>query len=303
MIQRTPMNDRNYLLGLDLGGTRLKALAITPDGGELARETALSDGADWRENVLACVARIRDRFGPPQAIGAAAPGLAAADERGIAFMPGRLPGLEGLDWTDFLQSATPVPVLNDGHAALLGEAWRGAARNERDVILLTLGTGVGGAVLSDGRLLRGHLGRAGHLGHITLDAGGATDIVNTPGSLENAVGNHSLAARSHGRYSSTDQLVRDAAGGDAEALAIWNRMIRDLAAGIASLVNVLDPALVLLGGGIAEAGEALLDPLSTELDRFEWRPNGKKVRLARTQLGDWAGAYGAASRVLHPPIN
>ena len=297
------MNDRNYLLGLDLGGTRLKALAITPDGVELSRETAPSDGADWRKNVLDCVARIRDRFGPPLAIGAAAPGLAAADERCIAFMPGRLPGLEGLDWTDFLQSSTPVPVLNDGHAALLGETWRGAARNECDVILLTLGTGVGGAVLSDGRLLRGHLGRAGHLGHITLDAGGATDIVNTPGSLEDAVGNHSLAARSHGRYSSTDQLVRDAASGDAEAQTIWNRMIRDLAAGIASLVNVLDPALVLLGGGIAEAGEALLDSLSTELARFEWRPNGQKVRLARTQLGDWAGAYGAAARVLHPPTN
>ncbi|NQX02511.1 ROK family protein, partial [bacterium] len=142
-----------YLLGLDLGGTRLKAIALTSAGLELARETAPTSGDDWQDQVRNCVAEMASRLGPPLAIGVAAPGLAAADERGIAFMPGRLPGLEGLDWTKFLESPTHVPVINDAHAALLGEAWLGAAKGMRDVVMLTLGTGVGGAILSDGRLL------------------------------------------------------------------------------------------------------------------------------------------------------
>jgi glucokinase len=298
MNAASPASENGYLLGLDLGGTRLKALAITPGGVELTRETSPSGGDSWQDALRGCVARITARHGKPLAIGAAAPGLAAADGRSIEFMPGRLQGLVGLDWAELLESAPPVPVINDAHAALLGEVWMGAAKSERDVVLLTLGTGVGGAILSDGRLLRGSIGRAGHLGHITLDPAGPPDIANTPGSLEDAVGNHSLAARSHGRYTTTAALVADAALGDAEAEKIWARMIRDLAAAIASLVNVLDPALVLIGGGISEAGERLFSPLARELDRFEWRPGGHRVRIARAQLGDWAGAYGAATRAM-----
>ena len=239
--------------------------------------------------------RVTKAHGRPLATGVAAPGIASLDESHIAFMPDRLPGLEGLDWTRFLQSENPVPVLNDAHAALLGEIWLGAAKEEKDVFLLTLGTGVGGAIYSDGRLLRGHLGRAGHLGHITLDAAGAPDIIQTPGSLEDAVGNHHIGRRSGGKFSCTADLLAAAAAGDTDACALWQKMIHDLAVGIASLINVLDPALVLLGGGIAVAGDTLMQPLATELDRFEWRPGGNRVRLARTQLGDWSGAYGAAA--------
>jgi glucokinase len=290
-------NSGAYLLGLDLGGTRLKALALTPDGAELARDTALTGGVAWQESVRACVAGIVARLDrPPLGLAVAAPGIAAPDERSILSMPGRLPGLEGLDWSTFLQSAGPVPVLNDAHAALLGEVWLGAAPGARDVILLTLGTGVGGAILAEGRLLRGHIGRAGHFGHLTVDSSGSLDIVGTPGSLEDAIGNHSLSARSAGRYTSTADLVADVARGNAEATAVWSRSIRDLAAGITSLINVVDPETVLIGGGIAEAGDALFAPLAAELDRIEWRPGGHRVRLARAQLGDWAGAYGAVAR-------
>lgn len=288
----------NYLLGLDLGGTRLKALALTPEGSEIARDTAPTQGDDWQDQVRRCVAGLIARQGPPLAIGVAAPGLAAADERSIAFMPGRLTGLEGLDWTKFVESPTPVPVINDAHAALLGEVWLGAAQGMRDVVMLTLGTGVGGAILSAGRLLTGHIGRAGHLGHLTVNANGPPDIANTPGSLEDAVGNHSLGARSHGSHTSTAALVADVLRGDAAATVVWNRSIRDLASGIVSLINILDPETILLGGGIAEAGDALFVPLAAELDHLEWRPGGHQVRLIHARLGDWAGAHGAAARAL-----
>lgn len=290
----------DYILGLDLGGTRLKALCLTPAGEEIDRATAPSDGVDWRRSVKACVDGLLEARGRPEAIGVAAPGLASADGRRIAHMPGRLPGLEGLDWRDFLEFSGPVRVINDAHAALLGEVWRGAARAKRDVILLTLGTGVGGAILSGGRLLRGHLGRAGHLGHISIRADGPPDIVNTPGSLEDAVGNHSLGARSGGRFESTADLVAAMHRGDAGAADLWARTIRDLAAGIASLINVTDPEIVVIGGGIAEAGDALLRPLAAALDRVEWRPTGRPVPLVRALLGDWAGASGAAAHALQP---
>lgn len=283
-----------YLIGIDLGGTRIKALALSPDGTELARRLTGSEGPDWAARVKTVVDGLHADLGPSLGIGLAAPGLAAPDGRSIRHLPGRLPGLEGLDWTRHLGASHPVPVLNDAQAALLGEVWRGAARGGRNVLLLTLGTGVGGAILCDGHLLRGHLGRAGHLGHITVDAGGAPDIVNTPGSLEDAIGNHTLGRRSAGLYDDTARLVADVVRGVPRAVEVWQRSVRDLAAGLASLINVVDPELVLLGGGIAQANDALLRPLQAALDRFEWRPAGHQVRLAATELGDLAGAYGAA---------
>lgn len=286
--------DTPRLLGLDLGGTRLKVRCLTPDGQEIARATAPTGGDDWQSSVKNCVDGMIETHGAPTAIGVAAPGLPAKDERTIAHMPGRLPGLEGLDWQEFLEFGNPIPVLNDAHAALLGEVWLGAAKSLRDVVLITLGTGVGGAVLSEGRLLRGHLGRAGHLGHISIDSGGQPGIVNAPGSLEDSVGNHSLHARSGGSFQCTADLVAAAKSGDTAAAAIWQTTIRDLAAGIASLINVLDPEAVVIGGGIAEAGQDLFAPLAAELDRVEWRPFGHRVPILRAQLADWAGATGAA---------
>src|SRR5204863_9314343 len=127
------------------------------------------------------------------AVGVAAPGLPSRDGGSITYMPDRLPGLEGLNWQEWLGLDAPVPVFNDAQAALLGEVWIGSAKGATNVVLLTLGTGVGGAAMVDGRVLRGNLGRAGHLGHVSLNPEGALDIVNTPGSLEDSIGDHNLA--------------------------------------------------------------------------------------------------------------
>src|SRR6185503_20471786 len=164
-----------------------KIVFISNDGDVieyLTCDTADSEGS-WAQTIKQNIELIQKQRGQsPCHIGLAAPGLAAKDGRSIAYMQGRLQGLQGFVWQDFLESAAPVVVLNDAHAALLGEVWRGAAKGYRNVILLTLGTGVGGAVLVDGHLIKGQIGRAGHLGHTTVNADGALDIVNTPGSLE-----------------------------------------------------------------------------------------------------------------------
>jgi len=289
------------LAGLDIGGTQIKAAAFDQSGRQLAAALtpgeALTTSGDWRENVRGALAILeKETGGRIERVGLAAPGRAAKDARSICEMPGRLHGLVGCDWTEYLGRSHPVPVLNDAHAALLGEVWCGAARGLRDCFLLTLGTGVGGAFLCDGKLVTGHAGRAGHLGHISLDPAGAPDIIRTPGSLEDAIGNHNIGARSGGRWTMTRDLLAAMQSGDAVAAEVWNKSIRALAAGIASLINVLDPAAVILGGGIMAAGAQLLDPLNAALDEMEWLLAGRRVPLLPAQLGDMAGACGAAAR-------
>lgn len=287
-----------YSLGLDIGGTNIKAACISEHGALLEWRTAeTAAGGAWQPRVSEFVAALQKDLGAPAlCIGVAAPGLAARDGRSIEFMPGRLPGLEGLNWSEFLNAPAPVPVFNDAHAALLGEVAFGAAAGLQDCMLLTLGTGVGGAILSGGKLLRGNIGRAGHLGHISVNLDGPPDIVSTPGSLEDAIGECTLAARSNGMYTSTQALVADSINGVAAAREVWLRSVWALACGIAGMVNVLDPEAVILGGGIANAGAALFDPLNEFLAKCEWRPAGRRVKILAAKLGEKAGALGAAQQ-------
>src|ERR1043166_1360668 len=291
------MSERRAFIGLDVGGTAIKALVFGPEGEKLVEETATTgdDGTKaWLEHARTVVRSVLAACPAGAAVGVAAPGLPARDGRSIASMPGRLAGLEGLNWQQWLGVDKPVPVFNDAQAALLGEVWLGAAKGEPNVVLLTLGTGVGGAAMVDGRVLRGHLGRAGHLGHVSLNPEGAPDIVNTPGSLEDAIGEHNLPLRSEGRFTSTRELVAAFREGSAEAAEVWLRSVRSLAAAVAGFINVLDPEVIVIGGGVAEAEDALFGPLLAALDEFEWRPGGARVRVVKAALGRNAGAAGAA---------
>jgi glucokinase len=168
-----------------------------------------------------------------------------------------------------------------------------------NVIMITLGTGVGGAAMVDGNILKGHLGRAGHLGHISLKVDGPPDICRTPGSLEWAIGNYSIKERSQGKFESTHELVNASKQGDIFAKEIWHQSIQYLAAGLTSFINVLDPEAILIGGGIAESNEALFQPLQKALDQMEWIVQGSKVKILKATLGEYAGAYGAAYRALY----
>ena len=287
-----------YAIGIDLGGRNIKFVAITPQGEILSRATAptYADDTDWAQTIRGLIEKIADEQGSaPLCVGLCAAGLAAPDGRSILWMQGRLEQVQNLDWTSYLGFEKTVTVLNDAQAALLGEIWLGAARGARNAILLTLGTGVGGGIVCDGHLLRGNIGRAGHLGHISLNIDGETDIVNTPGSLEEAIGDCSIEQRSGGRFSSTYDLVEAHRAGDGKATKIWLRSIKFLAAGVVSIVNAVDPEIVIIGGGIAAgAGEILMAPLRAYIERWEWRPTGQAVKIVSAQLGEYAGACGAA---------
>jgi glucokinase len=291
-----------YAIGIDLGGTSIKAMAITAQGRVLSKINRPFDSAkklDWAETIRALIPELQSEHrAPADAVGISAPGLAAKDARSIAFMPERLQGLEGLIWSDYLRTTFPVPVLNDAHAALLGEVWIGAARGLRDVIMLTLGTGVGGAAMVDGRLLRGHIGRAGHLGHISLDPNGPPDCTGTPGALELAIGNCTIEQRSSGKFKTTHDLLAAHNAGNPDATKIWLASVKALAAAVCSFVNILDFEAAIIGGGIARAGDALFKPLREFLDTMEWKPGGHTVKLLPAQVGEFAGAAGAAHNAL-----
>ncbi|MDF2440077.1 MAG: glucokinase [Abditibacteriota bacterium] len=305
------MSTYDYAIGIDLGGTHIKLIAATLEGKLLQQ---LSDStADcpntkthkaytreaWVQKIQQLLAVVAlQQACVPHAIGISAPGLPSPDGRSIAWMQGRMEALQGIDWAQQFGCHALIPVVNDAQAALLGEVWQGAARGKQDVVLLTLGTGVGGGILCDGRLLRGHIGRAGHLGHISLNPEGPLDIVRTPGSLEDAIGECTLLQRSDGRFASTLELVAAVGQGDAHAQQLWHRSIRALAVGIVSIVNAVDPSVVIIGGGIAKAGAALFVPLQQYVDEFEWCPTQEKVRIVPARLGEFAGAWGAAYNAL-----
>lgn len=291
-----------YAIGLDLGGSSLKAVAVTPQG-QLLQESNVSfdAGADraWAAAALGVVESFQSELEQPaRTIGLSAPGLAAKDGRSVAHLPNRLAGLEGFDWSGFLKTSTPVPVLNDAQAALLGEVWLGAARGFENVILLTLGTGVGGAAMVDGHLLRGHSGKAGHLGHLCLDPEGAPDICGTPGSLEMQIGNCTIKERTGGKYATTHALIAACDAGDRDAQRIWLKSVNALACAIGSYTNVLDPEAVIIGGGIARAGETLFEPLRQMVSEVEWKVCGHEVKILPAQLGELAGAFGAARNAI-----
>ena len=291
------MSDQKYLLGLDLGGTSVKAVAVTPEGktlGTYNRPFELAKPMAFAACAAEVVAFALEDWGKPERIGLSAPGIANKEGSAIAHMPSRFHGLEGFNWGQHFKRKEGVKVLNDAQAALLGEVWLGAARGSWDVVLITLGTGVGGAAMVDGQLLRGHTGKAGHFGHVSLDPAGTADICGMPGSLEDAIGNHNIVARSGGRFATTLDLIKAAMQGDAGATEIWRRSIRALAAAIASLGNVLDPEVVIIGGGIAGSGPLLFKPLNEFLATMEWRPGGQSMRVVPAALSDLAGAYGAA---------
>jgi len=283
-------------IGIDVGGTRIKAVAIDGAGNILHHNNhPTHDGDDsvWKNAVATAVGEIRDKFGSRNTVvGISAPGLPNQDNSAIAFMPGRLQGLEHFDWTCFLGVRTFV--LNDAVSAMMAEARFGAAKDQKNVAMLTLGTGVGGALLIEGKPYQGAFGKAGHLGHLVIDSTGERDITGVPGSLEDAIGNCTIEQRSFGKFSSTKQLLEAFRKGDLFATEIWLTSVRKLAIGLVSLTNILSPEMIVLGGGITDAGEELFAPLEKYMEVFEWRAGGNKTEITKALYGDLAGAVGAS---------
>ena len=299
------MNTTQTAIGIDLGGTRIKAVAIDSMGNmlhELYQPTNDGDDRIWKNAVASAVNELRHKIkNQLDVIGISCPGLPDQSNSTVAFLPVRLQGLENFDWSDFLKTKTWV--LNDALSALMAEARFGAAKNKSNVVMLTLGTGVGGAILINGQPYQGAFQKAGHLGHMVINDEGEPDICGMPGSLEDAIGNESIGQRSGGKFSSTRELLDALRAGDAYANEIWLTSVKKLAIGVASITNILSPETIVLGGGICEAGKDLFEPLEKYLDMYEWRAGGNKVEIVKAKFGDMAGAIGAACFAMEKVLN
>ena len=283
-------------IGVDLGGTRIKTVALDADGEllfQLYTPTNDGNGDNWKQTVKSSIEEMVTHLHITDFVaGISAPGIPDDNNEKIAYMPGRLHGLENFCWSDFLGHKTWV--LNDAVAALMAEATLGIAQSQKNVVMLTLGTGVGGALLIDGKPYQGSFQKAGHIGHISLNCENDTDITGIPGSLEDAIGNCTVEKRSHGKYKDTYSLLEAYRKGVHFARWVWLTSVRKLSIAIASISNMLSPECVVLGGGIMEAGNDLIEPLETFLSLYEWRPGGNKVTILKAQFNDMAGAIGAA---------
>jgi glucokinase len=280
-------------LGIDLGGTNVKAVLITEEGEVLQKQLVPIENDDWRGAVKSAFKELKNSQIAFYCVGLAAPGLPDKTNSQISHMPGRLDGLEGFNWSEFLD--TRVHVLNDAHAALLAEVNFGAAKGKKDVVMLTLGTGVGGGILIDGKLHQGVMQRAGSIGDMSLHAESEEiGFLQVPGTLEDSIGNETVPRRSNGRFNNTRELVEAFVKGDEFAKEVWLKSVKRLAVAICSLINILAPEIVILGGGIAQSNENLFQPLSKYMDTYEWRPDGHSTPVVKAYFDDYAGAIGAA---------
>jgi glucokinase len=283
------------LIGVDLGGTAIKLGRFAEDGTLLAEAECATPQPALPGAVSVAIADAIEALDPDRLadrVGIGHPGPSDRTAR-VARIAINLPGWREVPLAAWLepQIGRRVTLANDANCALLGERWRGAAREADDVLLLTLGTGVGGAVLLAGELFLGHGGAAAEPGLIGVDPEGPPCRSGNRGSLEQYCSIAGLA-----RLSPLDpaELVRRADAADPEAQAVWDAYGRWLGIGLSSLLYVLTPELVLIGGGLSAASEHFLPAVWREVEARVLAVSREGLRIQRCALGNGAGRLGAA---------
>lgn len=313
-----------YSLGFDIGGSRLKSGAVDHAGNvasPMIGETGPRAGAE--QLVVALLERARDHLDKRgaagcQGIGVALPGFVEATF-GAHDLPGKLPGLQGFPLRDTLEREFGLPVrcLNDGIAAAVGE-WRfGAGAGSDDVVVLTLGTGVGSGVIVNGRpLANRHLGMGTGVGQFTIDTGGRLCLCGNRGCAETlisavavanrlrdhlarGVASYLLPAFAHDPGSITFRSLIDGVDqGDRVCLEVMAEFTRDLGATIVTAIHAYSPSVVVLCGGMLEAADRFLPAVQAYVDRHRWvYPPDRPISVVRAQLEPFAGVVGAAVSV------
>ena len=310
------------VMGIDIGGAQIKAGMVDEKGAILASRTVATP-----QNLDAFLPELHDVIRwlleattLPAGVGVGCKGIINPDSTRIEILPGPLHFLQGLRLVDLVGLPLDVPVFadNDARVAMAGEMVWGAAKDLQNVVMLTLGMGVGGAVVANGQMLRGHTGVAGHLGHLTVEPDGPLCFCGNHGCLETvfsarAIEGEAWAAVHRGCASKLTSLFRDrpqlatcrtifqaASEGDRLAQAIVGKAIRKLGAAIAGLLHVFDPEVVIVGGHVADAGADLLTPLREEVWSRSSGLLGRDVPLVEQQVADKSGIVGAAGLVMAP---
>jgi glucokinase len=288
------------VIGVDVGGTKLLATVVGQDGELEGRPEPVPTDLSSQEALLEQLDGLVEELRQGGEIAALGFGLPSRidQRRGRAVASVNIP-LEDVDFRDRMHErhGLPVGIDNDANAAAIGEWRAGAGRGSSYVVMLTLGTGVGGGLILDGRPYRGATGSGAELGHIVIEYDGLPCGCGGRGHLETYAAGPAAdtAARSlYGDSASGAHLVEQAKAGDGEAVEALAGIGRRLAAGIIGFVNVFEPELVIVGGGFGTAaGELLLQPARELLAREGLAPARDTVKVVPAKLGHYAGVIGA----------
>lgn len=296
---------QEFSIGVDLGGTNLRAAAVDASGEMLDRisgSTNLSEGRDAViEDIVREIRDLKSRFRERRLVGVGigVPGFIRMKE-GIIVGSHNLPGFDDFPVRDEIERhlGTPVILENDANAAAMGEKWIGAGRDVDDLVLLTLGTGIGGGIISQGKVLHGFVGMAGELGHITIIPTGNPCGCGNQGCLEkhaSATAIESMAnLLSLGENLSAKDVFDLAAAGNEKARHIFRIMGQALGIGIATLINIFNFPLYLMSGGVLAAWDFFAPTLFAEVEHRSFTFRNTKTRIEKATLGSEAGLYGAA---------
>lgn len=283
------------VIGVDLGGTAIKLGRYTATGDCLASLVIDTPQPATPTAVTEAIAAAIQQLDPDRgaiAIGIGTPGPADAAGR-IARVAINLEGWRDVPLADWMEAATGRSTIlaNDANCAGLGEAWLGAGRQFQDLLVLTLGTGVGGAVILGGELFTGRTGAAGELGLITLNPDGPPCNSGNQGSLEQYTSVQAVRRRTG---LEPHQVAAKAAAGDLEAIAFWAAYGRDLGAGLASLIYIFTPEAVVIGGGISAGAQWFFPAMEAEVNRRVLPSSREGLQMVVAELGNQAGMAGAA---------
>ena len=283
------------VIGIDLGGTAIKLGRFSIDGHLLENQQLQTPQPATPGAVCVALVEAIEALDPDRRasiVGIGLPGPMDVEAR-VARVCINLPGWEEVPLADWLEPRLQrrVTLANDGNCALVGEAWHGAAKGYSDVVMLTLGTGVGGGVMLSGQLFTGHNGAAAEPGLIGLDPEGPPCNSGNRGSLEQFA---SISALRRLWDGDPAELAALAANGDAEAQAVWSRYGSTLGVGVSSLVYMFTPELVLVGGGISGAATHFLPSVRKEVAQRVQAMSRQGLRIDVCALGNGAGRLGAA---------
>ena len=293
-------------IGVDLGGTNLRAAAIDRDGNLLDKPISVDTNyLGGREavigDIVAAVNRLKVQFEGSRlaGVGIGVPGFIRLRE-GFITNSNNLPYLENFPVRDDIERrlGTPIILENDANAAALGETWMGAGKEVDDLVLLTLGTGVGGGIILHGKGLHGALGMAGELGHLTIDPNGPPCGCGNNGCLEKIASATAVESMAYLMSLGDNLTSRDvynlAAGGNIRAQRIFQQMGRALGIAIANLINTFNFPLYLLSGGMLPAWDYFAPTMLEEVSRRSFTYRNSQTRIEQAKLGNLAGLYGAA---------
>ena len=307
-----------YVIGIDLGGTSVKYALIDEEGNflfegklpsyaEVSAEAVIGQLTKAIEEVTAFAAT--NRWGV-SGIGLGTPGIVDATGRIVLGGAENIKGWENLPLANRLELATGLPtrLANDANLMGLGETMYGAGRGATDVLFLTVGTGIGGAVIIDGKLFTGFGGRGTELGHVPLIANGEACACGSVGCLEHYASTTALVRRFTQRSTETGRtyageeingelIVRLYKAGDALATECLDEHCDYLGHGIAGFINIFSPQRVVIGGGLSEAGSFYIDKLRERAQRYAIADCALNTEIMAAELGNKAGCMGAASLV------